>query len=153
LRFIGVSRTLGLERYGPFKGSLHANSRQTSNPSVHSNKPTIDGGFARTARQPRTRYLPPCRRFFAMQYWSLQRTLQALAARPAQRWELLLALLSIFLFSCAAKKAPERLTVIAPGSFSGTISITACDAKALQDRIVLDARVTEVPPFARCRRT
>jgi len=58
--------------------------------------------------------------------------------RPSHLRNTLLALLSIFLFSCAAKKAPERLTVIAPRSFSGTISITACDAKALPDRIVLD---------------
>jgi hypothetical protein len=58
--------------------------------------------------------------------------------RPSHLRNTFLALLSIFLFSCAAKKAPERLTVIAPANFSGTIAITACDAKALPERITID---------------
>lgn len=58
--------------------------------------------------------------------------------RPSHLRNTFLALLSIFLFSCAAKKAPERLTVIAPTNFSGTVEITACDAKALPDRITID---------------
>ena len=58
--------------------------------------------------------------------------------RPTHLRTTCIALLSIFLFSCAAKKAPERLTVIAPANFSGTIEITACDAKSLADRITID---------------
>src|SRR5271170_6991566 len=58
--------------------------------------------------------------------------------RPSHLRNTSLALLSIFLFSCAAKKAPERLTVIAPSNFSGTIEITACDAKALPEQITID---------------
>jgi len=51
----------------------------------------------------------------------------------------LLALASIFLFSCAAKKAPERITVIVPPDFYGTIRLTGCDAQARPDGIVVDS--------------
>jgi hypothetical protein len=51
-----------------------------------------------------------------------------------------LVLFSLFLFSCGAKKAPERLTVIAPEDFAGKIKVTTCtvDAKAA-DYVLLDA--------------
>jgi hypothetical protein len=49
------------------------------------------------------------------------------------------ALCSLFLFSCAAKKAPERLTVVAPEDFSGVIKITTCDNHAVSDNILLDS--------------
>jgi hypothetical protein len=49
------------------------------------------------------------------------------------------ALFSLFLFSCGAKKAPERLTVIAPEDFAGKIKITTCDMDAKSDYILLDA--------------
>ncbi|MGA2418467.1 MAG: hypothetical protein ABSG69_00160 [Candidatus Acidiferrum sp.] len=52
----------------------------------------------------------------------------------------LLALVSIFLFSCAAKKAPEHITVIVPRDFNGTIRLTGCEAQARPDGIVVDAR-------------
>ncbi len=46
---------------------------------------------------------------------------------------------SFFLVSCAAKKAAERITVIAPENFTGTISLTACDPQAPSDNISIDA--------------
>ena len=51
----------------------------------------------------------------------------------------LFAVFSLFLFSCGAKKAPERLTVIAPQDFTGKIKITMCDLDAKSDYILLDA--------------
>jgi hypothetical protein len=50
----------------------------------------------------------------------------------------LLAVFSLFLFSCAAKRAPERITVIAPETFTGKIKITACEPQAPPDNIVID---------------
>ena len=50
-----------------------------------------------------------------------------------------LLLPSLTLFSCAAKKAPERLTVIASEDFVGKIKITTCDLEAKPDYILLDA--------------
>ncbi len=44
----------------------------------------------------------------------------------------------MLLFSCGAKKAPERLTVIAAENFSGEIRIVTCDGKAPADNIVID---------------
>ena len=52
---------------------------------------------------------------------------------------MVLALFSFFLFSCAAKKAPERITVIAPENFAGTIHITACNRQAAANNIPIDA--------------
>ncbi len=49
------------------------------------------------------------------------------------------ALVSLFLFSCGARKAPERLTVIASENFSGEIRIVTCDPKAASDSIAIDA--------------
>jgi hypothetical protein len=48
------------------------------------------------------------------------------------------AIFSLLLFSCGAKKAPERLTVIAPEDFAGKIKITTCDLKAKSDYVLLD---------------
>jgi len=50
-----------------------------------------------------------------------------------------LAILSVFLFSCAAKKSPERLTIIAPDDFSGSMKLTACVSQAPADNIFIDA--------------
>jgi hypothetical protein len=50
----------------------------------------------------------------------------------------LFALFSLLLFSCGAKKAPERLTVIAPEDFAGKIKITTCDLQAKSDYVLLD---------------
>jgi hypothetical protein len=50
-----------------------------------------------------------------------------------------LILFSILLFSCAAKKAAERITVIAPETFAGTITLTACDSGSSADNIIVDA--------------
>jgi hypothetical protein len=51
----------------------------------------------------------------------------------------LFALFSLLLFSCGAKKAPERLTVIAPEDFAGKIKIATCDLQAKSDYVLLDA--------------
>jgi hypothetical protein len=51
----------------------------------------------------------------------------------------LLAVFSLFLVSCAAKKVPERITVIAPEGFGGTIKLTACFSNASSDNVVVDA--------------
>jgi hypothetical protein len=59
--------------------------------------------------------------------------------RATQLRNTLLALFSLFLFSCGAKKAPERLTVIAPEDFVGKIKIITCDANAKSDFVLLDA--------------
>lgn len=59
--------------------------------------------------------------------------------RPLKVKTTVLALLSLFLFSCAAKKAPERITVIAPENFKGTVRLVACDREAPADNIVVDA--------------
>jgi len=50
-----------------------------------------------------------------------------------------LALLSLSLFSCGAKRAPERITVIAPENFTGRINLAACHPKAPANNIVLDS--------------
>src|SRR5271155_564568 len=50
----------------------------------------------------------------------------------------LFAIIALFLLSCGAKKAPERITVIAPQTFTGTIKIIACDPHAPADNIVID---------------
>lgn len=59
--------------------------------------------------------------------------------RATQLRNTLLALFSLFLFSCGAKKAPERLTVVAPEDFVGKIKIITCDATAKSDYVLLDA--------------
>jgi hypothetical protein len=59
--------------------------------------------------------------------------------RATQLRNTLLALFSLSLFSCGAKKAPERLTVIAPEDFVGKIKIITCDAHAKSDYVLLDA--------------
>ncbi|HEY2461632.1 MAG TPA: hypothetical protein VGI16_12530 [Candidatus Acidoferrum sp.] len=46
---------------------------------------------------------------------------------------------SIVMLSCGSKRAPERLTVVAPEDFSGEIVIKACDPAASDDHIALDA--------------
>jgi hypothetical protein len=51
----------------------------------------------------------------------------------------LFALVSLLLFSCGAKKAPERLTVIAPQDFVGKIKIETCVVDAKADYVLLDA--------------
>ena len=51
----------------------------------------------------------------------------------------ILGLLTLFLFSCGAKKAAETLTVIAPENFSGRIRITTCHLGAASDNIVIDS--------------
>jgi len=59
--------------------------------------------------------------------------------RTARLVNTVVALVSLFLFSCGARKAPERLTVIAPENFSGQIRIITCDPKAPSDSIAIDA--------------
>ncbi len=49
-----------------------------------------------------------------------------------------LLLLSVYMLSCGAKRAPEHLTVIAPRNYSGKISIIACDRTAAADHIRLN---------------
>jgi hypothetical protein len=49
-----------------------------------------------------------------------------------------LAIFSLFLVSCAAKKAPEHITVIAPEGFGGMIKLSACDSKASSDNVIVD---------------
>jgi hypothetical protein len=49
------------------------------------------------------------------------------------------AIFSLLLFSCGAKKAPERLTVIAPEDFAGKIKIGTCVPNAKSDYVLLDA--------------
>ncbi|MGA2810435.1 MAG: hypothetical protein ABSG16_03470 [Candidatus Acidiferrum sp.] len=51
----------------------------------------------------------------------------------------LLAALSLFLFSCAAKQAPEQITVVTPEAFTGKIKIMACVPSAPADRVIVDA--------------
>jgi hypothetical protein len=59
--------------------------------------------------------------------------------RTARLVNTVVALVSLFLFSCGARKAAERLTVIAPENFSGEIRIITCDPKAPSDSIAIDA--------------
>jgi len=59
--------------------------------------------------------------------------------RTARLVNTVVALASLFLFSCGARKAAERLTVIAPENFSGEIRIITCDPKASSDRVAIDA--------------
>jgi hypothetical protein len=54
--------------------------------------------------------------------------------RPQMRIGALAALISLFLFSCAAKKAAVRV----PDAFTGKIRIDACKAGAAADEIVID---------------
>jgi hypothetical protein len=51
----------------------------------------------------------------------------------------LLAVLSPFLFSCAAKRAPEQITVVAPKTFTGKIRIVACVPSAPAGKVIIDA--------------
>ena len=59
--------------------------------------------------------------------------------RTARLINTVVALASLLLFSCGARKAAERLTVIAPENFSGEIRIITCDPKAPSDSIAIDA--------------
>jgi hypothetical protein len=58
--------------------------------------------------------------------------------RTARLVNTVVALVSLFLFSCGARKTPECLTVIASEDFSGEIRIITCDPQAASDSVAID---------------